>query len=161
GEEKVAGHSGQFFVGRDEVVILADSRYTIQARLEAPEARLENVYGDFAERWPELLTSLGARRVGVEAGFVSHALWTSLTEAAPEVELVPIEGWIEADRATKEPTELERVAAACAVADRALATLLPSVKSGRTERELALELEWLIRKGGAEALAFDVAALVG
>ena len=35
GEEKVAGHSGQFLVGGDEVVVLADSRYTIQARREA------------------------------------------------------------------------------------------------------------------------------
>jgi Xaa-Pro aminopeptidase len=161
GEEKVAGHSGQFLLGARELVILADSRYAIQARREAPEARLENVYGNFPERWPELVSSLGARRVGVEAGFVSHALWTSLAEAAPSVELIPVEGWVEADRATKEPDELERVAAACAVADRALATLLPTIRPGRSEHELALELEWLMRNGGAEALAFDVAVLAG
>ena len=41
GEEKVAGHSGQFFVGRDEVIVLADSRYTIQAhaRRQAPASK--------------------------------------------------------------------------------------------------------------------------
>ncbi len=63
--------------------------------------------------------------------------------------------------AIKEPAELERVAAACAVADRALATLLPEIRPGVTESELALRLEWLIRTGGAEALAFDVACLSG
>jgi Xaa-Pro aminopeptidase len=161
GEEKVAGHSGQFFVAADEVVVLADSRYAIQAAREAPDARVENVYGDFPERWPELLASLGARRVGVEAGFVPHALWTRLEGAVPSVELVPVEGWVEADRATKEPAEIERIAAACAVADRALAALLPAIRPGRTERELALELEWAMRTGGAEALAFDVACLAG
>src|SRR5512134_3274841 len=36
GEEKVAGTSGQFVVGGEEVAILADSRYTIQAGREAP-----------------------------------------------------------------------------------------------------------------------------
>ena len=56
---------------------------------------------------------------------MSHALWERLAAAAPDVELVPVEGWVEADRAVKEPAELERIAAACAVADRALATLLP------------------------------------
>ncbi len=74
---------------------------------------------------------------------------------------MPVEGWLEADRAIKEPAELERVAAACAVADRALATLLPEIHPGVTESELALRLEWLIRTGGAEALAFDVACLSG
>ncbi|MDO8484949.1 MAG: Xaa-Pro peptidase family protein [Candidatus Limnocylindrales bacterium] len=161
GEEKVAGNSGQFLVGGDEVVVLADSRYTIQARREAPDARLFEAYRDLPRRWPELVASAGARRVAVEAGFVSHTTWQRLAEAAPAVELVPVEGWVEADRAVKEPAELERVAAACAVADRALATLLPEIRAGVTEAELALRLEWLIRTGGAEALAFDVACLSG
>ena len=161
GEEKVAGHSGQFLVGGDEVVMFADSRYTIQVGREAPEARLEPVYGDLVERWPRIAGSLGARRIGVEAAFVDHAAWQRLAGAAPGVELVPVEGWVEEDRATKEPAELERVAAACAVADRALAGLLPAIRPGRTERELALELGWAMRTGGAEALAFDVACLSG
>ena len=161
GEERSAGSSGQFLVAADEVVILADSRYTIQAGREAPEARLEQVYGDLPTRWPELIGSIGARRVAVEAGFVPHATWEKLASAAPDVELVPVDGWLEADRAIKEPAELERVAAACAVADRALATLLPEIQPGVTEATLALRLEWLIRTGGAEALAFDVACLAG
>jgi Xaa-Pro aminopeptidase/Xaa-Pro dipeptidase len=161
GEEKVAGNSGQFLVAGDEVVLLADSRYTIQARREAPDTRLFEAYGDLPARWPEIVGSVGARRVGVEAGFVSHALWTRLAEAAPDVKLVPVEGWVEADRALKEPAELERIAAACAVADRALAALLPRIKPGVTEATLALDLEWLMRTNGAEALAFDVACLAG
>ncbi len=161
GEEKVAGNSGQFLIGGDEVVVLADSRYTIQVRREASEARLFGAYNDLPGRWPELLASVGARRVAVEAGFVSQATWTRLAAAAPEAELVPVEGWLEADRAVKEPAELARVAASCAVADCALARLLPEIRPGVTEAGLALRLEWLMRTGGAEALAFDVACLSG
>jgi Xaa-Pro aminopeptidase/Xaa-Pro dipeptidase len=161
GEEKVAGNSGQFVVGGEEVAILADARYTIQARREAPAARLVEAYNDLPARWPELMASVGARRVGVEAAFVSQAVWQRLAAAAPDVELVPVEGWLEADRATKGAQEIERIAAACAVADRALATLLPEIRAGATEAELALRLEWLMRTGGAEALAFDVACLSG
>src|SRR6185369_15979290 len=109
----------------------------------------------------ELMSSVGVRRVAVEAGFVSHAVWERLAAAAPDVELVAMEGWVEADRATKEPAEIERIAAACAVADRALAALLPDIRPGVTEHDLALRLEWLMRTGGAEALAFDVACLAG
>jgi Xaa-Pro aminopeptidase len=161
GEEKVAGHSGQFLVGGEDTVVLADTRYTIQAHREAPDSRIAETAYDLPARWPALVGSVGARRVGVEASFVGHALWMRLAEAAPDVELVPIEGWVEADRAIKEPAELERIAAACAVADRALAGLLPSIRPGATELALALDLEWRIRTGGAEALAFDVACLGG
>jgi Xaa-Pro aminopeptidase len=161
GEEKVAGNSGQFLVSPDAVVLLADSRYTIQAQREAPEARIEAAYGNLPDRWAALCAGVGARRVGVEAAFVSQAMWSRLAAAAPDVELVPVEGWLEADRAVKEPAELERIAAACAVADRALAALLPEIVTGVTEAELALRLEWLMRTGGAEALAFDVACLAG
>ncbi|CAN5619911.1 Xaa-Pro peptidase family protein [soil metagenome] len=168
GEEKVAGNSGQFFVSADEVVVLADSRYTAQAAEQCPDARLEGVYQDFAGRWPDLLASLrpissanGLVRLAVEAGFVSHATWQRLAEASPAVELVPVEGWVEEQRQTKEPAEIERIAAACAVADQALRSLLPRIRPGATEAELALELEWLMRTGGAEALAFGVACLAG
>ncbi|MEA2653209.1 MAG: Xaa-Pro aminopeptidase, partial [Chloroflexota bacterium] len=161
GEEKAAGNSGQFLVGATEVAVLADSRYTIQARREAPDARLVETQRDLPTHWPELLASVGARRVAVEAGFVPHAVWERLAASAPDVELVPVEGWLEADRAIKEPAEIERIAAACAVGDRALAALLPEIRPGITEVDLAMRLEWLMRTRGAEALAFDVACLAG
>ena len=97
----------------------------------------------------------------MEAGFVPHLVWERLAAAAPEVELVAVDGWVEADRATKEPAELERIATASAVADRALAAVLPRIRAGVSEVELALALEWEIRTGGAEALAFEVACLSG
>jgi Xaa-Pro aminopeptidase len=161
GEEKVAGSSGQFVVSASEAVVLADSRYVIQARREAPDARIYEAYNDLPTRWPDLMASVGARRIAVEAGVLPQAVWTRLEAAAPDVELVPIEGWVETARAIKEPAEVERIAAACAVADRALAALLPEIRPGVTEADLALRLEWLIRTGGAEALAFDVACLAG
>jgi Xaa-Pro aminopeptidase len=161
GEDRVAGHSGQLLVGREQVIVFADSRYTIQAAREAPGARIVDVGYDLPGSWPALVASVGATKVAVEAGFVSHALWRKLEAAAPDVELVAAEGWLEPDRATKEPAEVERIAAACAVADRALATLLPRIRTGVTERSLALELEWLMRTGGAEAVAFDPTCLAG
>ncbi len=161
GEEKVAGVSGQFVVGDDDVAILADSRYAIQAAREATESRVVDVYQDLPTRWAELMSSVGAHRVAVEAGFVPYATWQRLAAAAPDIELVPVEAWLEADRALKEPAEIERIAAACAVADRALAALLPEIRTDMTEAELALRLEWLMRTGGAETLAFDVACLSG
>jgi Xaa-Pro aminopeptidase len=162
GEEKVAGNSGQFLVGRGDVIVLADSRYMVAASEQCDGARVERVYNDLLKRWPDLLSALGdVKKVAVEAGFVSYAMWQRLVTAAPDVELVPVEGWIEELRQVKEPTEIERIAAASAVADAALSRLLPKIRAGATEAELALQLEWEMRTNGAEALAFDVACLSG
>jgi Xaa-Pro aminopeptidase len=161
GEEKVAGHSGQLLVGRDEVVVLTDSRYTVQAVREAPAAVVEEIGYDLPAAWTGLQARLGIRRLGIDAGSISHGLWERLAAAAPDVELVAMDGWIDAHRAIKTSDEIERIAAACAVADRALAALLPQVLPGRTEYDLAMALEWGIRTDGAEALAFDIACLAG
>ncbi len=159
GEEKVSGNSGWFLITADEVVVLADSRYTEQAEEQCPDARIAEAYNDLPIRWPGLVAGRG--RVAAEADIIPQALWSRLAAAAPAVELIPIEGWLQADRAVKEPAELERVAAACAIADAALATLLPTIRIGQSEAELALDLEWAMRTSGAEALAFDVACLSG
>jgi Xaa-Pro aminopeptidase len=161
GEEKVAGHSGRFLVSAEEVVVLADSRYKLQAVAQAPATRVENTTYDLAAIWPNLVKSLGARRVAVEAALVSHQLWGQLQAAAPGVELVEAIGWVESDRTIKEPSEVERIKAACAVADRALAAIVRRVKPGQTERELAMALEWEMRTGGADGLAFGIACLAG
>jgi Xaa-Pro aminopeptidase len=167
GEAMVSGVSGQFLVAADETVVLADSRYRLQADEQCPGSRIEDVYGDLPDRWPGLLAGLrplgGGRmaRVALDAGAVSHATWQRLAAATPDVELVDAGGWLDELRQAKDPTEVERIGAACAVADGALERLLPSIRPGVTEHDLALALEWEMRRHGAEALAFDVACLAG
>ena len=170
GEEKVCGASGRFLVSADESVVVADSRYRLQAIEECPASRVAELDGEFAGVWRTLVGSLrpisspadqGIRRIGVEAGFLSHAAWLELAATMPEVELVPVAGIVEELRRLKEPAELERVAAACAIADEALRATLPDIRGGVSERDLALALEWRIRTMGADGLAFDVACLSG
>lgn len=161
GEDRLAGNSGRFLVSGDEVVVLADSRYRLQAVEQAPDARIQSTTNELAALWPSLVSGVGARRVAVEAASISHELWEELRNAAPAVELVPVSGWVEADRAVKTASEIERIRAACGVADRSLASTLRRIKPGVTERELAMGLEWEMRTGGAEALAFGIACLAG
>ncbi len=161
GEVAGSGDSGKFLVGFDDLWVLADSRYTVAVKRDAPDATVFECYNALVELWGELCSTAGMHRVAIEAMSIPHLTWERMQDAQPDVELVPIEGWVEADRQLKEPSELERVAAASAIADRALASLLPSIRPGVTEKELALDLEWRIRTGGADRLAFDVACLAG
>ena len=160
-EEPVAGSSGWLLVSGDDLAVLVDSRYTVQARREAPLATALDYGSDAGETIGRWLVAHGVRRCGLDPQAVRHAVWERIAATAAGVELVPVKGFGGAQRARKEPAEIERITAACAVADRALARLLPQIRPGVTEAALAWSLERGMREDGAEALAFDVAALAG
>ena len=160
-EEPTAGVSGWILISADAFAIFADSRYTVQARREAALATPLDPGSDPGAAIAKWAKAHGIRNLGVDPGAIRHAIWERMREAAPGLTLTPTKGWGVALRAVKEPAEIERIAAACAVADRALAAVLPKLLPGLTEAEVAWLLEREMREGGAEALAFDVAALAG
>ena len=160
-EEPTAGSSGWVVVSPDRLGILVDSRYAVQARREAPHAEAIDYGSDAGAAVGTWAARSGVRRLGLDPHVVRHAVWERITTTTPGIELVSTRGWGVQLRAVKEAAEIERIAAACAVADRALAALLPQIRLGITEVELAWSLERAMREGGAEALAFDVAALAG
>ena len=160
-EEPTAGVSGWILISADAFAIFADSRYTVQARREAALATPLDPGSDPGAAIAAWAKTHGVRSLGVDPGAIRHAIWERMREAAPALTLTPTKGWGVALRAVKEPAEIERIAAACAVADRALAAVLPKLLPGATEAEVAWLLEREMREGGAEALAFDVAALAG
>lgn len=160
-EEPTAGVSGWILITADAFAIFADSRYTVQARREAVLATPLDPGSDPGGAIAAWAQAHGVRNLGVDPSVIRHAIWERIREAAPGLTLTPTKGWGVALRAVKEPAEIERIAAACAVADRALAAVLPKLLPGATEAEVAWLLEREMREGGAEALAFDVAALAG
>ncbi len=162
GEEKVAGNSGQFLVGGDEVVVLADSRYTIQARREAPDARVVEAYNDL----PDALA--GARGVGRGPPGRRSRPASSRTRCGDASRRPPRTSSSCRSRAGSRPTGRSRSRPSSSGSRPPVPS--PTGRSPRccprsgrasTEADLALRLEWLIRTGGAEALAFDVACLAG
>ena len=64
-------------------------------------------------------------------------------------------------RAIKSTSELEKIAEAQAITDRAFSHILEFIKPSMTEVEVALELEFFMRRNGAEAVAFDTIAVSG
>ena len=94
-------------------------------------------------------------RVGLEAHAVTWSQQRALGEALTGHDLVATEGLVERLRRVKEPGEVARIHAACAIADDALAAMLPRLFDGPTERDFALELEVEMRRRGASGNSFD------
>jgi Xaa-Pro aminopeptidase len=92
-------------------------------------------------------------RVGFEAEHFPYAALERLRELSP-AEWVPTKGVIERLRLKKRPEEVARIRQAQALAERALERALALLRPGVEEREVALEIEFFLRKEGAEGVAF-------
>ena len=76
-------------------------------------------------------------------------------------ELVPCAGAVERLRAVKDAGEIARIRAASELADEALRAVLEDGLVGRTEREVAIELELRMRRLGAQAPSFPSIVAAG
>lgn len=145
-------------------VLCTDGRYTTQAAAQVPE--LERVTDrPCAQALVRRVAADAARyrRTGFESHHVTVDQHAELAALATGVQLERAPGMVERLRAVKDPTEIAAIRSACAAADRALADLLGSggLRPGRTEREVARDLEARMADHGAEAPAFTSIVAAG
>lgn len=96
-----------------------------------------------------------ARTVGFEDTELTVSEFTSLKEGLGDVELVPVGKHINFVRSFKDETEISYIKRAQSITDAAFFQVLKVLKAGMTEKDLAVELEYLLARNGAEGLAFD------
>lgn len=155
------GSAGLLVVTPAEALLLTDFRYAEQAGAEAPGWTVVETGQEPLADLRRCLVDLGVRRVGFEAEHVSVAQRERWQEAVPAVEWVPTAGLVERLRQVKDADEQAAIRRAAAVAAAAFEAVLPLVRPGVRERDLALELEYHLRRQGAEAVAFEVIVASG
>ena len=148
------GTSAMAVVGPETRRFITDFRYVDRARAEVTEFDRERAPQEFAEAlksgWPE-----GRVRLGFEDQHMSVRQHKRLRELLPDrIELVPAGGAIEAERARKEPGEIEAIRAAAGLADDIYDWVRERGVVGRTEREVARSLEEEMRRRGASDPSF-------
>ncbi|MGW6931666.1 M24 family metallopeptidase [Lentzea sp. NPDC054927] len=137
--------------GDDSSVFCTDGRYLTQSKKQVPD--LERLI----ERPCDVALAKRAKgRLGYESHHVTVDGLEALTQAA-EAELTKASGLVEKLRLVKDEVEIEALRMACAAADRALAALIGhgGLRAGRTEREVARELESRMLDHGAEGPSFS------
>jgi Xaa-Pro aminopeptidase len=107
----------------------------------------------------------GLFRIGIESDLrldTFRALVKALDEQdGPPYELVELPGFVTGLRSVKDAQEIELLKAAQAITDAAYTHMLDTVKAGLTEREMAVELEFFMRRAGADAVAFSSIVATG
>lgn len=146
----------------DAAYFLTDFRY-----IEAARRQIRSMeclcYQRLTDTLRELTEKHGVRRLLVEAGQMTLRERRKLRETlSGDVEDGDeLDDWLEALRLIKSPDELRRIREAQALTAYGFEKILDYIRPGRTEREIALELEFLIRRQGAEGIAFDFIVVSG
>jgi Xaa-Pro aminopeptidase len=150
------GSNGSLLIGSGSARFLTDGRYRTQSAQEivGPDVEVYELPDQLGVALRRVAGEIGATRIGYEGDHVAVAAAARLQGYLPGCELVSTTGLVEGLRRVKEPEELALIREAAALADAGLAHILGQVRPGRTERELAIELECHMRMEGAEAVSF-------
>jgi Xaa-Pro aminopeptidase len=161
-------------------VLIVDFRYRSAARaLLAATPELSDAIElivpaqSYDETLGDLLTETGARRIGIEAASMSVSRFNKLSsmiaasaptplrtpDACPV--LVPIERFVERARAVKDARELATLREAGRRIALATPDALGCVKAGRSELEVAADVDALVRRAGFERPAFETIVASG
>ncbi|MHB8765521.1 MAG: M24 family metallopeptidase [Deferrisomatales bacterium] len=146
------GSNGLLLVDEDRATLYTDSRYTLQAREQAPT--LGVVEAPDLDRAAAAALA-GSGYVGLQAQSVTAARWQRLARRLGDADLVDLGGAVDGLRAQKDAREARRLRAAAALAEAALAATLPRLVPGATEAEVAREFHLEVLRRGAEDLSFD------
>ncbi len=153
------GSSGVLLICPERWWLVTDFRYYEQARQQAPDWELYPQKGKLTEALGELFREQRISRLGFEKDHLTYAQYEALAQLGPALE--GCTGLVEKLRMTKEEGELEAIRRAAALADQAFARILTVIGPGIREEEVALELEYHMRRAGASAAAFDIIVASG
>ncbi len=152
---------GYVLVSRENAWIIADFRYIEAAkRCESDELSAVLLEGRKLTLG-SLFDSNKFNRIGFESGSVTYDALNMLRQMFPDKEFYPCGGIVERMREIKTPDEVENIIKAQRIAEQALNRLFKFITPSMTEIEVALELEYGMRKYGAEKASFDTIAVSG
>jgi len=155
------GSAGIVLLGPRQGILWVDPRYTLQAREQAVGVEVIEGKGILkaAARW---LKKVGAQQCTFEASHLNCEQFEQLSkEGGHRIRLKPVGYLVEELRMVKDRGEIEAIRHAGRVTAEVFTEMLPHVKPGVSEQDLAAVIEYRMRKKGAEGAAFETIVASG
>lgn len=151
---------GYVVVTKKSAHIVTDFRYIEAAEALAPEGFEICAPKGMREYIADLFKKEGVKTVAFEEERITYSALEALKKDI-EGEYIPSKGVIEEMRRYKDRGEVEKILAAQKITDDAFEHILKVMTPEMTELDVAVELEFFMRKNGAEEKSFDTIAVSG
>lgn len=157
------GDSSALLVERARATVISDGRFETQLREECPDLAVAirppfEASGAFLAG---IIRERSLRRVGFEADQMSVAGFTRLNKETPGIDWVETSNEVEQLRTIKDADEIATIREAVQIAERAFRSVGPRITPQTTEREIAFELEAVMRSLGADGVSFPPIVAAG
>jgi len=152
------GSDASLLITREKGFIFTDPRYFQQVQLECPGWKLVGEKPGGHDRLVEQCA--GCDSIGFESHAISHQQFLEL-EPLLGRRLVAQSNVVEQLRMIKDQEELEKLRQAAQIGDEVFATICSIVDIGMTEKQVASEIDYLLRQKGCEKESFDTIAVAG
>ncbi|HYF75401.1 MAG TPA: Xaa-Pro peptidase family protein [Candidatus Nitrosocosmicus sp.] len=160
------------FTGSDSYAVISaagrgfitDSRYTEQAEAECDGfevIRWRSPAPGLTETIMSTCNKYGIKRLGFEKEKVTYGLYEKLAAGLSGIVLVPTSGLVEDIRYIKDKDEIGYIRRAAQIADEAFEEILKYMKIGVIEKDIERELQYLIKKKGADDIGFPIIVAAG
>ncbi len=146
-----------------DIHLLTDFRYKQQAEREVPWATIEIYPRGALKLLTELVPDLGLKKLAFEGHYTlfSSAEKMKTSFAQRDVQLIPLTEVIEKMREIKEESEIDLIRRSVRLNEEVFTTIFSRTSDFKTEIDLALAIESLMRKRGAEGASFNTIVASG
>lgn len=150
------GSNALLLITADEALLLTDFRYVEQAGAQAPEFRVIKPQGLMEDGLAAEVLNRGLKSLGFEDDHISYKEFQNYRDKLPDTDFQATSGVVEKIRGIKDDKEIELLRQAVYIADLAFDHILDFIRPGVREIDLALEMEYFMRRKGAQKAAFDI-----
>jgi Xaa-Pro aminopeptidase len=155
------GSNGCMLITPERSILFTDPRYTTQASQEVT-TNVTICKGPLIEGPLAAIKRLHLQTIGYEPARMTCDFFEALRSRLPmQASLTPVAGWIEGLRVMKSADEIALIRRSVQTNSRAFEQTLARVKPGMKESDLAAELEYRMRRLGAEKPSFETIVAAG
>jgi Xaa-Pro aminopeptidase len=158
-----SGESSYLIVGRTRTLLVSDARFTEQLADECPglEVQIRPPGQSVTQAAAEALGKLGFRSIGIEGLHLTVGELETLQKLAPLLNWKSGPARVEQLRVIKDPSEVDQIREAIAIAERAFAAFQALLRPDDTEKDLSDALEMYVRRAGGRCTSFPSIVAVG
>ncbi len=133
-------------------ILITDSRYTVQAKNQAADFEIFDIKDTVL---------FDEETVLIEEEYMTAGRLKRLSKKYPDKEFIRGDEELNKARRIKSAEETELIRTAESIGDMAFSHILNFISAGMSEKEVALELEYFMKKNGAQDLSFEIIAASG
>ncbi len=149
------GSAGRVLFTPEENYLITDFRYVEQAQQQVEGFKIIELNKSVEDGLSEILKQDHTNILGFESKIISYDQYKKYQKNFSNIELIATKNLVQNLRLIKDESELKRIKKAVEIADQAFVHILDYLTPGLSEKDVALELEYFMKKLGGEKNSFD------